>query len=688
MAIVNIRDIPNLSDYIDKLITIDTQISIGIIELNDVFIKKFLDVGYSGVQFDPSYVLNVSSNAKIGNNIDVYNNLNVMNNGFMNNITAYNLDNTQYQLLTTSESISIYIYIDQVYNVYIALSLNNSVLYPNVNSLNYIYDNNYDPLDIFTKNVYKYNNYNIQNKFDYTSSSITNTLAFYLVFNSNDIYNIDTISSSLEYKINTIEKNNIGLYPVTLIHTYETKVLNNNNCTIIKLLSSYKNNSIYIFGININDIIYYYDISSNSLVINDISNNKITPIYRNVLNDIYSPITSQKIISDIKINSFNSSNNVLYTNGDATIDGNSYITKNAYFMNYMNVSNDASFNSNVYVTGLTKISDTLNVSNDASFNSSVFVKGSTKLLDTLTVLKNASFNSSVYVTGTTTLADTLTVSNDASFNSSVFVKGATNLLDTLTVLKNASFNSSVYVTGTTTLADTLNVSNDASFNSNVYVSGDLKLNGNLYMKNASFINTTTITETIIKNSETITIKNQGETTALIINQISTNTNDIVNFQENSVTVFRIGEYGSAWVADNLYVGSIINNTEYTLDVSGDAYFSKNINVSGEAYFSKDITLTGNVISYSDKRIKSNIKKVDSCLEKIQNINGYTYNRLDINNDKVHIGLIAQEIEEIFPELVMEANNIKGINYQGFIAILLNCIKELNEKINDLNKINK
>ena len=90
-------------------------------------------------------------------------------------------------------------------------------------------------------------------------------------------------------------------------------------------------------------------------------------------------------------------------------------------------------------------------------------------------------------------------------------------------------------------------------------------------------------------------------------------------------------------------------------------------------------LTGNVISQSDRRIKTNIKPIDNCLEKINTISGYEYNRLDLDNEK-HIGLIAQEVEELFPELVTESNNIKGINYQGFIAVLLNCIKELNKKI--------
>ena len=45
-----------------------------------------------------------------------------------------------------------------------------------------------------------------------------------------------------------------------------------------------------------------------------------------------------------------------------------------------------------------------------------------------------------------------------------------------------------------------------------------------------------------------------------------------------------------------------------------------------------------------------------------------------------MGLIAQEVEEVFPELVTEKDNIKSINYQSFTAILLECIKELNDAI--------
>jgi hypothetical protein len=51
--------------------------------------------------------------------------------------------------------------------------------------------------------------------------------------------------------------------------------------------------------------------------------------------------------------------------------------------------------------------------------------------------------------------------------------------------------------------------------------------------------------------------------------------------------------------------------------------------------------------------------------------------------KPYIGLIAQEVETIYPEIVENNNNIKSINYQSIIAILVECVKELKCEINKL-----
>ena len=50
-----------------------------------------------------------------------------------------------------------------------------------------------------------------------------------------------------------------------------------------------------------------------------------------------------------------------------------------------------------------------------------------------------------------------------------------------------------------------------------------------------------------------------------------------------------------------------------------------------------------------------------------------------------MGVIAQDVEKIFPELVFVADNKKTVNYSGLIAVLIECVKELNLKVEKNNK---
>ena len=50
------------------------------------------------------------------------------------------------------------------------------------------------------------------------------------------------------------------------------------------------------------------------------------------------------------------------------------------------------------------------------------------------------------------------------------------------------------------------------------------------------------------------------------------------------------------------------------------------------------------------------------------------------NHKKKIGLLAQDIEKVFPELVTETNDIKSVNYQGLVPVLINAMKEQDDKI--------
>lgn len=94
---------------------------------------------------------------------------------------------------------------------------------------------------------------------------------------------------------------------------------------------------------------------------------------------------------------------------------------------------------------------------------------------------------------------------------------------------------------------------------------------------------------------------------------------------------------------------------------------------------KGILCDDNIAAYSDIRIKNNLEKITSALDKIESLNGYYYNKIDDPN-KRHVGLIAQEVENVLPEVVSEYNGLKTIAYGNIIALLIEGLKELAKKI--------
>lgn len=98
---------------------------------------------------------------------------------------------------------------------------------------------------------------------------------------------------------------------------------------------------------------------------------------------------------------------------------------------------------------------------------------------------------------------------------------------------------------------------------------------------------------------------------------------------------------------------------------------------------KDITATNDVISNSDIRLKKDIELINTPLEKVLALEGVTYKLID-GDDKTKIGLIAQQVEPIVPEVVIENDEgIKSINYQNLVALLIEAIKEQQSQIKEL-----
>jgi hypothetical protein len=101
-----------------------------------------------------------------------------------------------------------------------------------------------------------------------------------------------------------------------------------------------------------------------------------------------------------------------------------------------------------------------------------------------------------------------------------------------------------------------------------------------------------------------------------------------------------------------------------------------------------LTMLADVTAFSDIRLKNNIKTIPDALTKILNSRGVNFTRTDQEDrERVQIGVIAQEIEKYFPEVVLEdASGIKSVNYGAMAGAFIEAIKELNTKIERLEKL--
>lgn len=106
------------------------------------------------------------------------------------------------------------------------------------------------------------------------------------------------------------------------------------------------------------------------------------------------------------------------------------------------------------------------------------------------------------------------------------------------------------------------------------------------------------------------------------------------------------------------VGIGKSDPAYTLDVNGSVYAS------------------GDVIMFSDQRKKTNIEPITNALDKVLQLRGVTFDKID-DDTRRHAGIIAQEVEKVLPEVVYtDDDGMKSVAYGNLIALLIEAIKEL------------
>jgi len=113
-------------------------------------------------------------------------------------------------------------------------------------------------------------------------------------------------------------------------------------------------------------------------------------------------------------------------------------------------------------------------------------------------------------------------------------------------------------------------------------------------------------------------------------------------------------------------------------------------VDGGTGISGDLNVGGDVVAFasSDERLKDNIELISNPIEKVQSLKGVTWNWNDnaseTQKSTPNVGVIAQDVEKVLPELVHDRDNgFKGVDYAKLTGLLIEAIKDQQKQIDEL-----
>ena len=271
----------------------------------------------------------------------------------------------------------------------------------------------------------------------------------------------------------------------------------------------------------------------------------------------------------------------------------------------------------------------------------------------------------------------------------------------------------------------------STFQGNVFIADDLEVKRNLNVGGIATVGILTAGNTVIQNL-VVTGDLTGGNGGTIIIDGGTAISGIVTIGDNSITLDgRQGrekiELGTASGNEIVGLNTLTGERSYVrvdegrfnnfINVSGatsTSTFAGDVTVNGKLEVDGDLELstgditvgtinatTGNIgfvsatnaevsgiitaqdfNSLSDRRVKENVRPIDNPLDKVSRINGVKFDF--INSGKKSMGVIAQEVEQVFPELI-SGSFPKSVNYNGLIGLLIESVKELKSENEELRK---
>ena len=230
--------------------------------------------------------------------------------------------------------------------------------------------------------------------------------------------------------------------------------------------------------------------------------------------------------------------------------------------------------------------------------------------------------------------------------------------------------------------------NQVTASSGILLPDDVKINfgdendlqihhdgSNSYIKDAG-------TGNIFYRSGTQTFQNAAGSKTMVVlnaaNSVDLNYNNATKFQTTNTGISVTGNVRSsagAIITGSIFVSGSIGADEGAISASGD------------------IIADGDVVAFnsSDERLKDNIEVIQGSLDKIDGIRGVEFDWNDKSpgwaQERGHdVGVIAQEVQEIIPEIVTERKNgYLGVDYKRIVPLLIESIKELKQEVEILKK---
>jgi hypothetical protein len=180
------------------------------------------------------------------------------------------------------------------------------------------------------------------------------------------------------------------------------------------------------------------------------------------------------------------------------------------------------------------------------------------------------------------------------------------------------------------------------------------------------------------------IYGDGSIRGLRINATATNQYSEIQLAADS-REFRLGVPGStASAANKFYIyDATAGDFRFILSTDGNIGIgtttpSYKLDVAGT------IRATGDVIAYSDARVKENVNTITDALTKVTSLRGVSYTRNDNEDKSEKVGVIAQEVLEVLPQVVQQdTNGNYSVAYGNMVGVLIEAIKEQQKQIDEL-----